>query len=114
MTWHFEIQTCNDPLLKMHFAAMKQEDIESCLQWLHQMELSATAGKPSPSSSLLLTGLPRGSIRDAEAVQINGHDYIAFSVKGRTHRLVDLATFAACASWLFPAVIVNGGLIDQL
>ncbi|WP_439402132.1 hypothetical protein ACNJYA_04785 [Bradyrhizobium sp. DASA03068] len=102
MTWHFEVTRCDDPLIKMHFAAMNQEDIDCCLQWLHQMELSVTAGKPHPPDRLLLAGLPRGSIREAATVEINGHVYIAFAVKGRTRRLVDLATFCCMRLMALP------------
>jgi hypothetical protein len=102
VNWHFPITIVDDPTLKMHFSAMKQADVVACVRWLEQMEKATRDGKKEPAPTLLLKGLPRGSLREARITTLNGRQYIAFTVSGRTERLVDLATFCCMRLMALP------------
>lgn len=104
MGWYFPITVVDDPLLKTKFAAMKRADFAACVKWIEQMELAVCDGKRAPRSSLLLKGLPRGSLREARLVKVNGRSYIAFKVADRTERLIDLATFCCMRLMVLPGL----------
>jgi hypothetical protein len=102
MTFKFEIEIEDDGVLRKHFAAMEQSHIDACVWWLEIAESAARAGSATPSTSLLLKGIPRGPLRGARPILLNGKEYIAFTVTDRTERLVDPAAFCCMRLMALP------------